>query len=79
MNLSFSLQAVVIALALLCLALVPLALRRDTGLARRVVRMDQLPRTRWPNWLTRVGLACVLASFACLLMACYYILASASN
>jgi hypothetical protein len=41
--------------------------------------MDALPRARWPNLLTRVGVACVLLSFALLLLACYYMLASAGN
>ncbi|WP_144137927.1 hypothetical protein [Paraburkholderia sp. BCC1884] len=79
MNLSCALQTATVALALLCMALVPLALRRDPGLARRVVRMDRLPRTRWPNWLTRIGFACLLTSFALLLIACYYILAGAAQ
>lgn len=67
------------ALALLCVALVPAALRRDPGLARRIVRMDALPRPRWPNLLTRGGIACLLLSFAWLLVGCYYLLASAGD
>jgi hypothetical protein len=74
-----ALEVFAIALALLCVALVPIAIRRDPGLARRTVRMDALPRARWPNLLTRVGVACVLLSFALLLLACYYMLASAGN
>jgi hypothetical protein len=74
-----ALEVFAIALALLCVALVPIAIRRDPGLARRIVRMDALPRARWPNLLTRVGVACVLLSFALLLLACYYMLASAGN
>ncbi|RKE34946.1 hypothetical protein B0G76_0984 [Paraburkholderia sp. BL23I1N1] len=60
-------------------ALVPFAIGRDPGLARRIVQMDNLPRARWPNLLTRVGTACLLVSFALLLAGCYYILAGAGN
>ncbi|MFL9863799.1 hypothetical protein PQR67_06415 [Paraburkholderia fungorum] len=77
MNLSFALETVTVALALFCAALVPFAIVRDPGLARRVVQMDNLPRARWPNLLTRVGMACVMMSFALLLVGCYYILADA--
>jgi hypothetical protein len=58
---------------------VPIAIRRDPGLARRVVRMDALPRARWPNLLTRVGIASLLLSFALLLIGCYYLLASVGD
>ncbi|MFM0628785.1 hypothetical protein [Paraburkholderia xenovorans] len=74
-----ALETFAIALALLCVALVPVAISRDPGLARRVVRMDALPRARWPNLLTRVGVACLLLSFAMLLAGCYYMLASIGN
>ncbi|CAH2786926.1 MAG: hypothetical protein CPDRYMAC_2507 [uncultured Paraburkholderia sp.] len=74
MNLSLALEIVAVALALVCLAMMPVTIRRDSGLSRRVVRMDNLPPMRWPNLLTRVGMACVLASFALLVFACYYIL-----
>ena len=74
-----ALEVIAIALALLCVALVPVAIGRDPGLARRVVRMDALPRARWPNLLTRVGVACLLLSFALLLAVCYYMLASAGH
>ncbi|EIF30328.1 hypothetical protein BCh11DRAFT_05814 [Burkholderia sp. Ch1-1] len=67
------------ALALLCVALVPVAIRRDPGLARPIVRMDALPRARWPNLLMRGGIACLLLSFAWLLVGCYYLLASAGD
>jgi len=67
------------ALALLCVALVPVAFRRDPGLARPIVRMDALPRARWPNLLTRAGIACLLVSFAWLLAGCYYMLASVGD
>jgi hypothetical protein len=79
MDLSFALETFAVALAIFCVALMPLAIRRDPGLARRIVHMDNLPRARWPNLLTRVGTACLLMSFALLLAACYYILAGAGN
>ncbi|CAE6695573.1 hypothetical protein R69927_03426 [Paraburkholderia domus] len=74
MDISFALETVSIALAIFCIALMPFAISRDPGLARRIVQMDSLPRARWPNLLTRVGIACLLMSFALLLAACYYIL-----
>ena len=70
------LELFALALALTCVALVPVAVRRDPGLARRIVRMEGLPRARWPNLLTRAGVACLLVSFAWLLVSCYYLLAS---
>jgi hypothetical protein len=79
MHILSTLEIFAVALALLCLALVPVAIRRDPGLARRVVRMDALPRARWPNLLTRAGIACLLMSFAWLLVGCYYMLASAGG
>jgi hypothetical protein len=79
MNIPFALETFAVALALLCVALVPFAIGRDPGLARRVVQIDNLPRARWPNLLTRIGIGCVLMSFALLLAACYYILAGAGN
>ncbi|MEA3082319.1 MAG: hypothetical protein QOC89_16 [Paraburkholderia sp.] len=75
MDISFALESFAVALALFCVALVPFAIGRDPGLARRIVPMDTLPRARWPNLLTRVGVACLLMSFALLLAGCYYILA----
>ncbi|MFM0337779.1 hypothetical protein [Paraburkholderia fungorum] len=77
MDTSLALEIFAVVLALFCVLLMPVAIRRDPGLARRIVRMDGLPRPRWPNLLTRVGIACVLASFALLLIGCYYILAGA--
>ncbi|MFM0594413.1 MULTISPECIES: hypothetical protein [Paraburkholderia] len=74
MDTSPALETFAVALALLCVALVPVAIRRDPGLARRIVRMDGLPLARWPNLLTRVGFACLLASFALFFVTCYYIL-----
>jgi hypothetical protein len=75
MNILLPLETFAITLALLCVALVPVAIGRDPGLARRVVRIDAVPAARWPNLLTRVGAACLLVSFALLVGACYYILA----
>lgn len=79
MNIMLVLETVAVALALLCVALVPVAIGCDSGLARRIVRMDGLPLARWPNLLTRAGIACLLMSFVLLLVACYYILADAGN
>ena len=77
MDISSALETFTVALALFCVALVPFAIGRDPGLARRIVQMDSLPRARWPNLLTRAGIACVLMSFALLLVGCYYIIAGA--
>ena len=79
MTLSVALEIFAVALALLCVALVPIAIRRDPGLARRIVRVKGLPRARWPGLLTRVGFACLLVSFAVLLVACYHILRGAGS
>ncbi|CAH2907046.1 MAG: FIG00455022: hypothetical protein [uncultured Paraburkholderia sp.] len=75
MELSVALEIVAVALALLCAVLVPVAIRRDPGLARPIVRIDGFRRPRWPNVLTRVGVACLLVSFVLLLSACYCMLA----
>jgi hypothetical protein len=77
MNTFLLLQILAVVVALICIALVPLAIRHDPGLARRVVRMDGIHLARWPNLLTRVGAACLLASFAMLVFVCYYLLACA--
>lgn len=77
MNIFHLLQILIVAVALICVALVPVAIRRDPGLARRVVRMDAIRVVRWPNLLTRIGAASLLASFAMLVLGCYYILAGA--
>ncbi|WP_144108658.1 hypothetical protein [Paraburkholderia sp. BCC1886] len=77
MNLYLALETLAVALALLCIALVPVSIHIDPGFARRIVQLDKLPLTRWPNWLTRAGFACLLLSFALLLGACYAILTGA--
>ncbi|WP_025600514.1 hypothetical protein [Burkholderia sp. WSM2230] len=77
MELPVALEIVAVTLALFCVALVPVALRRDPGLARPIVRIDGLRRPRWPNFVTRAGIACLLISFALLLCACYCMLADA--
>ncbi|MFM0737111.1 hypothetical protein PQQ51_07690 [Paraburkholderia xenovorans] len=79
MDTAHALEILTISLALLCIVLVPVAIRRDPGLARRVVRMDALPRARWPNLLTRVGVAFLLVSFALLLLGCYLMLGGAGR
>jgi len=78
MEFTVALETFAVALALLCVALVPVALRRDPGLARPIIRIDGLRRPRWPNLVTRAGIACVLVSFALLLAACFCIAAGAS-
>ena len=75
MNVFLALEIFAITLALLCVALVPVAIGHDTGLAPRLVRMDAVPAARWPSLLTRVGVACLLMSFALLVVACYFLLA----
>jgi hypothetical protein len=75
MSMSVALETLAVTLALLCLALVPVAIRRDPGLARPVVPIDGFRRPRWPNFLTRAGIACLLLAFALLLTDCYWILA----
>ncbi|QQC64046.1 hypothetical protein [Paraburkholderia ginsengisoli] len=77
MNFFLALEIFAVTLALLCVALVPVAIGRDPGLMPRIVRMDAVPKPRWPNLLMRTGVACVLMSFALLVGACYYILADA--
>lgn len=77
MNTVLFLQILTVVVALVCITLVPVAIRHDPGLARRVVRMDAIRLARWPNLLTRVGTACLLVSFAMLVLACYYLLAGA--
>ncbi|MFL9965447.1 hypothetical protein PQR02_31275 [Paraburkholderia sediminicola] len=69
-----ALKVFVVSLALVCVALVPVALGRDPGRASRTVEIDAPAVARWPNLLTRVGIACLLVSFALLLAACYTIL-----
>lgn len=69
-----ALKIFVVTLALVCVALVPVAIGRDPDQAPRIVEIDTLPVARWPNLLTRVGIACLLVSFALLLAACYTIL-----
>jgi hypothetical protein len=77
MNHFLALEVVALTLALLCAVLVPFAIHNDPGFSRRIVPMDAIPPLRWPNLLTRVGAACLLGSFALLVLACYYILAGA--
>jgi hypothetical protein len=71
-----ALLSFVIALTLICIALVPFVICADPGLARRIVPIDSLPVTRWPALLTRIGAACLVASFAVLLVGCYLILSA---
>jgi hypothetical protein len=77
MNTHLFLQIVTVTVALVCMALVPVVIRRDPGLTRRVVRMDAIEVPRWPGLLTRIGAGCLLVSFAMLVLVCYFILADA--
>lgn len=77
MNTHLILQIVTVAVALLCMVLVPVVIRSDPGLMRRVVRMDAIEIPRWPGLLMRFGAGCLLVSFAMLVLVCYFILADA--
>jgi hypothetical protein len=77
MNLFPALEIFAATLALLCMALVPVATGHDSGLMRNIVRMESVPVRRWPTLRMRAGVACVLVFFALLVGACYYILAGA--
>jgi hypothetical protein len=79
MNLFLALEIFSATLALVCVALVPVAIGHDPGFMRTIVRMDGVPEARWPTLLMRVGVSCVLLSFALLIGACYYILAGSFN
>ncbi|MEW9580945.1 hypothetical protein [Paraburkholderia sp. DGU8] len=76
MNLFLALQIMILALALVCVALMPGAAWRDHGLATRIVEIDGLSVARWPDLLMRIGIVGLLASFGLLLAVCYTILGS---
>jgi hypothetical protein len=57
-------------LTVLCLLLATLIGRRDPLPLESKIRIDTLPRARWPAILTRAGIVCLLGSFVLLLMAC---------
>ena len=79
MDIYLSLETLAVALALLCVTLAPISIRIDPGFARRIVRLDGLPHAHWPKLMMRAGTACLLLSFALLLVVCYYILVSARH
>ncbi|HEX7908225.1 MAG TPA: hypothetical protein VF534_09085 [Paraburkholderia sp.] len=79
MDTYLSLETLAVTLALLCVMLAPISISIDPGFARRIVRLDGLPQTNWPRLLMRAGTACLLLSFALLLVVCYYILVSARH
>lgn len=74
MNLFPALQIMILALALVCVALMPAAAGIDHGLATRILEIDGLSVARWPDLLMRIGIVGLLASFWLLLAVCYTIL-----
>ncbi|GAB2911684.1 hypothetical protein GCM10027093_57580 [Paraburkholderia jirisanensis] len=66
MDFSFALRFFTMMLTLICIALIPLAIRREPAPHPVVVSLAALPRTRWPGRLAGAGVACLLASFAML-------------
>ncbi len=63
-------------LTLICIALAPVIARRDPAPVAHIVRIDALPRARWPGVMTRAGVVRLLASFVLLLMLCEFLLVS---
>jgi len=76
MDYSIALRFFVIMLTLICIALVPIAARRDPAPVAGVLSINVLPRRQWPVILTRAGFVCMLASFVMLLMICAFLLKS---
>jgi hypothetical protein len=74
MDYSFALKFFAIMLAILSIALVPFFMRGDPAPVRSIVQIDALPRPKWPGWMTRMGAATLLASFALLIGGCYLML-----
>jgi hypothetical protein len=66
MDFSFALRFFALMLTLICILLVPLAIRREPAPHPIVVSLVTLPRSKWPGRLAGVGVACLLASFALL-------------
>jgi hypothetical protein len=67
MDYSLALQFFALMLVMIGITLVPIFIRRDPVPVRSIIRIDMLPRTRWPGLLTRVGVVRLLASFVMLL------------
>ncbi|MCI0151966.1 hypothetical protein KNO81_39720 [Paraburkholderia sediminicola] len=74
MDFALTLQFFALMLSLISIALVPFVMGRDPVPVRSIVRIDVLPPPQWPGVLTRVGVACLLASFVVLLTGCYLLL-----
>ncbi|HVE06764.1 MAG TPA: hypothetical protein VNE00_05880 [Paraburkholderia sp.] len=66
MDFSFALRFFALMLTLICILLIPLAIRREPAPHPIVVSLVALPRSKWPGRLASVGVACLLASFALL-------------
>jgi hypothetical protein len=66
MDFSFALRFFALMLTLICIGLIPLAIRREPAPHPVVVGLAALPRAKWPGRLAGLGVACLLASFAML-------------
>jgi hypothetical protein len=75
MDFSLALRFFSLMLTLICILLIPLAIRREPAPHPAVVGLVALPRSKWPGWLAGVGVACLLASFAMLAAASCALLA----
>jgi hypothetical protein len=74
MDYAFALRFFAIVLAVSCLALVPLFVRRDPAPARHIVRIEVLPPAAWPGIATRIGTVALLGSFVLLVGTCYLLI-----
>ncbi|MCI0152225.1 hypothetical protein KNO81_41195 [Paraburkholderia sediminicola] len=74
MDFSLALQFFALMLVLISIALVPIVIRRDPVAVSSTIRIDMLPRTRWPGLLTQVGVVSLLASFVMSLGVCHLLL-----
>ncbi|MBP0593187.1 hypothetical protein J8I87_26425 [Paraburkholderia sp. LEh10] len=74
MDLSFALQFFTAMLMLICVVLGAIVMRLDPVPTPTIARVHGMRRSKWPCVLTRVGLACLLASFALMLGGCYLLL-----
>jgi hypothetical protein len=71
MSASFAIELVSLVLALFCIALVPVFVRRDPAPVPSIVSIEALPRSIWPGLFTRVGTVALLMSFVLLIGGCY--------
>ncbi len=67
MDFSLALQLFAGMLTLICVALVPFAIRDEPAAMPRTVSIAALPRSKWPGVVTRAGVICLLGSFAMLI------------